>query len=362
MGGGSIAWADTSFYGEALELSGQLGLIFYLQNGNTQPSGTMTFTITPGNTTHMLQNPTETRTETIDGANVTLYGYMCPVTSIEMADTITASFTPSSGTVNSRTNSVQGYLNTIINDNTETYKTNLKNLAKAIKAYGYYAQQTLSETKGWTKGTDHTQIGAPTDTNGAYDAITASSTAVTTYASDAMTLTYKGTGSEPTTAPTVGLTLDLDAKTTLHVILPEGSYVNSDTDVTTDNANLINMKESTSTYVKDMASRITITPADTTNRATSTVDIAFSDISAHELADKFVIPVTILVDSTRTAYEIEVSAMSYVHSVLSQSNTDLNTKVEEITTDDQAGNLKQAVIALANYYNATVAYRANPDN
>lgn len=222
----------------------------------------------------------------------------------------------------------------------------MTDLVKAISDYGYYAQQTL--------GGSHTPMTKASDIG-----ITATDGKDDTYASHAISIKKSGESVEATNSG-VTYTLDLDSNTVLHVYLPAGSYVANTTTATEDTASLIT-KASGSTYE---TSNIKI------DRTTDTtkVDIQFKDISAHELADKFTIPVIIPITTgnttTKTAYTIQISAMSYVNSVMSKTYSELNTAAElgeiDTTNHPKATKLKQAVTALYNYYKATVDYRANP--
>lgn len=353
MGGGSIAWADTSFYGEALELSGQLGLIFYLQNGNTQPSGTMTFTITPGNTTHMLQNPTETRTETIDGANVTLYGYMCPVTSIEMADTITATFTYDTDKTVTATKSVSSYLTDLAGNSKYTNYTNLQALVKAINAYGYYAQQTLNYSNNHTAMTHNPSPAIKTtDISGTTQVPAPNSPTLSTYA-----ISVKDSSNNAVTG--VSFALDLDSNTALHICLPSSIYPSG----ATASATVQKVTETTSGTITRSAYGnavdATMTTDTETISGTEYTVLSISDIPAHEIDNKYTIEIK---DSSNTkTHTIEISPLSYVYSVISKSDEQLNTDAElgDTGTYTKAQNLKKAVIAFYNYYAKTIAYRTS---
>ncbi|MBO4926653.1 MAG: InlB B-repeat-containing protein [Clostridiales bacterium] len=90
------------------------------------------------------------------------YGFTCNVNAIQMADTITATYHyKENGTEKtvSNTYTVVEYIDAVVNSLSTTKKD--KDLVKALKDYGYHAQQYLSEVRGWELGTDYTAIEKP---------------------------------------------------------------------------------------------------------------------------------------------------------------------------------------------------------
>lgn len=278
-----------------------------------------------------------------------LYAFVGEVTSVQMADAITADITVGAKTVTFDGYTVKKYLGELTADDSQTEAT--KNLANSVGAYGYYAQITLKETN--TSYGTHTNMDEPAE---GYTVTAQTDADTKTYSEHAMKI-YDGDTSTVTTTPSVTYTLDLDSKTTLHVYLPSGSSLRDTGSYT--GINTISTKSSTYKITST-----TVTAKDTKiDDSTTYFDIAFSDIAAHELADVFTIPVTI----GGTEYTIQISAMSYVNSVISKSNSNLNTAAGLDDTDSvnnypKATHLKQAVLALDNYREKINIYRTPSNN
>ncbi len=93
------------------------------------------------------------------------YGFTCNITSVQMADTITATFTyqdpfaenpddsAASKTI-TKTYSIRQYLNSLDMSGSE-YSEAAKTLIKAMADYGYYVQPYLAGANGWTIGEDY---------------------------------------------------------------------------------------------------------------------------------------------------------------------------------------------------------------
>ena len=117
----------------------------------------------------------------------------------------------------------------------------------------------------------------------------------------------------------IGHTLQLDSKITLFVYLPGTVTAAADgAKITTEGDNLV---------------------------------VAFENISAHELTDEHTITVT----SGDKNYTVKVYGMSYVNSVLNMTEAQ---KAEMGLDDEGAKNLKNAVVALYEYYRTETAYRS----
>lgn len=277
-----------------------------------------------------------------------LYAFVGGVTSIQMADAITADITVGAKAVTFEGYTVKKYLGALTADASQTEAT--KNLANSVGAYGYYAQITLKETN--TSYGTHTNMDEPAE---GYTVTAQTDADTKTYSEHAMKI-YDGDTSTVTTTPSVTYTLDLDSKTTLHVYLPSGSSLRD----TGNNTGINTISTESSTYEINASN---VTTQNITVDSTTYFDIAFSDIAAHELADVFTIPVTI----GGTEYTIQISAMSYVNSVISKSNSNLNTAAGLDDTDSvnnypKATHLKQAVLALDNYREKINIYRTPSNN
>ena len=82
------------------------------------------------------------------------YYYYCPITAVQMADTIKSEFIYGEGgsKVSTHKTSVQEYLNGI------ALRDNARPLAEALLRYGYYSQQYLSRVNEWTIGDKYTAM------------------------------------------------------------------------------------------------------------------------------------------------------------------------------------------------------------
>lgn len=351
------ACADTSFYGSALELSGQLGLYFYLQEA---VPGTMTFTIN-GKTQTLSFNGSDTGN--VDGLHkyekggITYWGFRCDTTSIQMADTITATFTPTNGTAitnNTTIDSVEDYLTQL----DTTSKTNLSALVNAIKDYGYYAHQTLKDTNSnygdYHADMQHTPTATNTEDISWTNTVPApNSPALSTYA-----ISVKDSSNKDVDG--VSFALDLDSNTALHICLPSSIYPST----ATASATVQKVTETTngtitrSAYANAVDATMT-TDTETISGAEYTV-LSISDIPAHEIDNKYTITIT---NGGSTTHTIEISPLSYVYSVISKSDEQLNAdaKLGDSGTYTKAQNLKKAVIAFYNYYAKTIAYRTSTE-
>lgn len=186
LGGMSFAWAteapQPTFHATALELGGSLGLYFYLKDA---VAGTMTFTIN-NDTEHQTIAFNGSATGNVDGVhkytenNIEYWGFRCDTTSVQMADTITAKFKPTSGSEITNTltvDSVTDYLTKL----NPTANSKLAALVTAIKDYGHYAQVTLNETNTSYSSAGHTAMTTVfTETNAFTNIATDSVTGTTT--------------------------------------------------------------------------------------------------------------------------------------------------------------------------------------
>lgn len=143
-----------SFKTQALELGGKIGIYMYLDLGmleeNVRESSKMTFTIT-GEGGDMITKEAgfDASLKNADG----YYGFVCYVTSIQMADTVTATFHYGDDTV-SKTFSVKGYIEKF-EAIESSFDANTVAMVHALADYGHYAQPILASENGWTVNTDY---------------------------------------------------------------------------------------------------------------------------------------------------------------------------------------------------------------
>ena len=147
-----------------LLLSGSIGVNFLMElpemEGVDYSKSYMEFTVSGkgGTTTTDAFDPNDTSK---DG---TLYAFTCNISSIQMADTITATFhyqvDEEEKTV-SKEYSVAQYVADF--DATGGFDNETVALVHAVADYGHYVQPFLSATRGWTIGTDYAEMPASTD-------------------------------------------------------------------------------------------------------------------------------------------------------------------------------------------------------
>lgn len=352
--------SDPKFYAKQLVLTeGGLKMYFFMAPGSTvfTTGDKMEFTVGGNQRTDAeynedvyLTNYITTSTGTYDYTQtskynaapdvtdctaVKHYGFACDVTSIEMADDITATFLPSGGGTQLKTTySVEDYLDELIKQvNDINSKTTI--LAKAIQDYGHYVQKPLSALRGWTLGKDdggtkydhqimpnaESQINETTYLNVTTDETTAINS-------------FKLTN---TTGLEAGCALQLDSRITLIVYLPST--------VTVAETGAISPAVTYSVDGKDYAT-------------SGYVVVAIPNLNAKALDTKYKITFT----SNGTSNTIEVYGLSYVYSVLNMTDaqkTALVTANEKLTNDNITQfvtNLQSAVIALYRYHIAEKAY------
>ncbi|MBQ3346557.1 MAG: CotH kinase family protein, partial [Synergistaceae bacterium] len=297
----SLALIDAlpKFSGHSLVLSGQIGVDFYVEI----PAGIDTrgayaeFTIN-GKT----GNPAMLSNAEYKGGNE--YMFTCYINSIQMAESITATFHYGSDETITEEYRAKDYLDAALGG--EGYSDELVNLVKAIKDFGHYVQPPLAHNNGWEIGVDYAEMDC------ADPEIDADSADVKGKLSDfAIVDESKGSGIK-----LVEMDLELNSETTINV------YLNVSADYS----------GSVSAYLGESTENMAVKQNDGTYR------ITISGISAHMLGDVY----TIHVDAGGE-FDIEVSALSYANAVMNSKRA-----------DDE---LKKAVIALYKYYDATMEYR-----
>ncbi len=237
------------------------------------------------------------------------YSFTCYVTSVEMADDITAVFHFGSGKSVSKTYSVLEYISKI-DENAKKYDKYTLDLVHAIADYGHYSQPFLAASNNWTVGREHKAMDKYYTSSYSYDAVKKTASkyerVLALGKSDIEKITYS---------------LSLNTDTTVNVFIKPRSSYSGSIKVTTQKG-----KTATSyTAVKQSDGRYKVT---------------IPNISAHQLGDKYTITA---VTSSGTA-SCSLSALSYVYAILDGSS------------DKTA---KNAVSALCRYYEATINYRNN---
>lgn len=381
---GTACADDVEFkvYAKQLILDGSLNMAFYVNVTKTEAEDTnttKTATFTVGSKTGIEGKFDSTLTGYIGDNNqfvegsvpneeehTTCYAFVVELTSVQMADSITGTIKvgDKQGTVESY--NVQEYLNALTDNTKDTYNEKAAPLANALKDYGHYALTTLNETNAACASANHATI---TQSDNTLDDGTNATNAVAGYGIDKNGLTG------------LTFTLDLMSKTSLVVNLPEGASITDNVNITRTGAWKSEKSEEVTTWTWNETEQATLGDGNGGNgyiHDQTENTITFADISAHELFYKYNIPITL----SGTNYTVTVSPMSYVKGALdlvgevdklNDSNgtvTDvmkktLFTEAEQnntttVTVENakkRATNLKNALIALYNYYTETCKYK-----
>ena len=291
-----------AFKSQSLVLSGQIGLNFFLElpeiPGVDYTKSYMTFTIG--------QDQTEYRDdfdpEHMNGAH-TRYGFTCFVNSIQMADTITATFHYGDGQTVSKEYSVVQYID-FFEKNIGSFNQKTITLIQAIADFGHYEQIYLADVNGWTLGEKYAEMTTFYTTEFDYDAI------LSKVDGKAFVKELDGSGVTKATYK-----LHLDSETTVDVFLTPKSGVTLTASATFNGKTYAAEKQKDGRYL-----------------------VQIPNISAHQLGD--MITVT---GNAGGAFTVKVSALSYVRSVLKSDSTNKAAK--------------DGMSALYEYYAAVLAYR-----
>ena len=292
-------------------LEGQILIYFYVYMPTLYEDSYVTFRVLNDTTYNPVQDfDPEITTQ---GKLGTYYGFKCCLTSIQMYDPITATIYYNGGDTVTHTWSFREYLDKYYTSSSSSAP--LKKLIGAMKDYGYYAQIALDEIHSWNLGVDHIAAEcANVYTNTDIEEATA---AVAPYA--------KSWNVGNSGIKSIGYTLALDSDTTVELYLRPadgytgnvGAYSRGVIGVTDTNANLA-VRQSDGRYL-----------------------VQISGIPAHRLDYMN----TIRVVTDKGEFDIKVSALSYVNTVLTSSKYN--------------DNMKKAVTSLYRYYKATKEYRAS---
>ncbi|MBQ3447631.1 MAG: hypothetical protein IJG37_08320, partial [Synergistaceae bacterium] len=332
----------------SLALGGLIGVDFYAYIPETGfEDCSVTFKIGD-------EEQTVTVSDTVDHAEYThpdytdtFHRFTCRITSVQMADEITATLNytaanaqganvgdgPEPFTVEGDTDSFSAvkYLDAVLADGSGA-SANLIALAKAIKDYGYYAQQSLADYHGWTIGDEETNAHkAITKSDDAE--ITVNDVTANTLSTNKITITRSKAENSSFGEVTYSLLLDDEVEIELNV-----PYTGQADTVTA----TIDGTALTNNPVKN---------------ADNVYTINTGGIPAHLLGTAKGIVLTAGTGDEAETCTVSVSGYSYVHSVLSQSGDD-----NKATDGYTLSKLKQAVIALYKYGQAAVTYNTSPNN
>ena len=290
------------FRSQSLVLSGQIGLNFYLNlpaiEGVDYEQSYMEFTVGGREDTTTYVDFDRNNTN----SSGKYYGFTCYVNSIQMADVIRATFHYGNGLTVSKEYSVAQYIE-FFDEHADQFNAKTIRLIHDIADFGHYAQIYLSSINGWTIGDDYAEMSLHyTDS---YD-IAALKDEVQKYAF------AKNLGTSKVTKATYKLHLDSSTTVDVYLTVEKGTALTAST--TFDGKTYKAELQSDGRYL-----------------------IRIPDISAHKLGD------TITIRGTAgSSFTVNVSALSYVRSVLSNN----------MTAEEQNG-----MAAFYEYYKAVMAYR-----
>ena len=295
-------YAKPVFKSQSLVLSGQIGLNFFLMlpeiEGVDYAKSYMEFAVSgkDGVTSVDPYDPSHTNT------SGEYYGFTCYVNSIQMADTITATFHYGDGKTVSKEYSVARYVE-FFEQNAGSFNDKTIALIRAIADFGHYEQIYLSSINDWTIGKDHAEMARyyteAFDYASVRTAVNGMAFAKSLDGSKVEKATYK---------------LHLDSATTVDVFLKPAAGVTLTASAVFNGKTYRVEKQADGRYL-----------------------VRIPDISAHQLGDMITVN-----GSCGGAFTVRVSALSYVRSVLA---------------NDMPAADRNGMSALYGYYAAVIAYR-----
>ena len=306
----AYTFSKPRFMTHSLVLSGQIGVNFFMDlpaiDGVNYAESYMTFEISGKGTVPsdpVPYDPTHTN------AKSTYYGFSCYVNSIQMADTIIATFHYGDGLTVSEEYSIKKYIasfDTYIAEHPGVYDDETVNLVHALADYGHYVQPFLSAARGWTLGDGEDQY-AEMDLFYAqsYD-IDAVKTAVADYAID-RTLCAD--------IEKVTYSLLMDSNTAIYLYFKP---------------------------VADYSGSFTVNGYMATKQKDGRYLVKIPNIGAHKLGD----PYTVIVTTANGESTVTVSALSYVKGILDAEAYQNNTAA-------------QYAAAIYFYYDAAIKYKTS---
>lgn len=155
---------DPEFKSQSLLLSGRIGVVFYMDLPNSDvvdySTGSMLFEISgKGTCTAEAFFDPNNRSQ-----NGKYFGFTCYVSSIQMADTITATFRYNvNGTEKSveKEYRVKDYFDSFdayLENNLNAFPQKTIELVHSVADYGHYIQPYLSSVRGWAIGMDYAEM------------------------------------------------------------------------------------------------------------------------------------------------------------------------------------------------------------
>ena len=306
------AAAQPAFKTQSLILSGEIGVIFYMDlfqlPEETRSESYVEFTVGKSDPVKVAFDPNKTNSKGY-------FGFTSYVKSIQMADTIRAVYHYGDGKTVTKEYSVARYIQAV-EKNASSYDARTLELVRSIADFGHYAQIYLAEVNDWTIGEKYAEMSLHSAENYDYEDILS---LVDRYAfdkvlviSDVTKASYKLHLDSETTVDVFLTTKDGKAPTNVTLTIREEATGNETTKEVTP------VKQSDGRYL-----------------------IRISGISAHKLGDMIIISGT-----AGNPFWVYVSALSYARSVLYNSSA-------------SGKAAKDCMCAMYAYYAATMAYRQN---
>ena len=298
-----------TFASHSLVLSGQIGVNFFMDlsmlTEAEKETSYMTFGISGAGEVSSDPVPFDPTQTNASGA---LYGFTCYVTSIQMADTITATFHYGDGQTISETYSIRQYIDSFdayIEEHPGAYDEETVNLVHALADYGHYVQPFLSAARGWTLGSGDDQYAEmdlcyTTEYN-----INAVKTAVADYGIQ-RTMSADIAG--------ISYSLLMDSDTAIYLYFKP---------------------------IADYDGGFTVDGYTATKQKDGRYLVKIPNIGAHKLGD----PYTVVATTTKGESTVTVSALSYVKGVLDAEAYQDNTAAQ------------YAAASIYHYYAAAAAYK-----
>ena len=295
--------------GHALVLDGQIGVIFYVMlpeepgTNYNDKNCWMTFDIRGDTSNNPQPLDTANRLNFTDANGVINYAFVCYINSAQMADTITATLHYGDNMTLTQESSADAYLTGMMGK----FSGVVKDLMIAIKDYGHYVQPMLANTNGWKIGGLFLEM---TGVN-----IYSAQDIENVRLASAPYAILRDTGTSKIAS--VGFALRLGSTTSILLYLnPVSGYTGSVTAYLEGSSENVAVRQPSGQYI---------------------VEIDY--IPAHELHK-----VNRITVNAGGSFEIQVSALSYVDTMLNK---------EGIGQD-----VKEAVTSLYKYWDAAMKYKA----
>ena len=324
-----------NFYSQSLTLDdGRIGVNFYMSldrlSNEIRAASYMEFSV-DGKGAFTCTDPFD---ETCKNASGDLYGFTVFLNSIQMADTITATYHYAEDSTVVKTYRVMDYFTgykKTLESHPNAFTPAEQNLIEAVANYGHYVQGFLAAENGWSLGKDHAAM------NALYDEQTVSETAQTllTAVQTQNDTTLPACLRSPANAyfSKITYSLVLDAATAINVYLAPTAG---------------------SPYV-DTKPNVTVTSggdavACTVERSGTRWCVQIPGIHAQNLDETFTIQV---VDGNAVHATVQVSALCYVRSML------LETLKDPFPHAATAAQWQNAAAAIYNYHRFAAEYLAS---